>query len=102
MELNHIDAHCIARLLQMAVFGKGLSILNACQYCHYPCHKLNKTGEPATRFNDVMLQLQNETGVDLSPGIYGSLEPHGFPYKKFLKNANEEVKEHFRNFFKDV
>lgn len=34
--------------------------------------------------------------------VHGYLEVGGFPYKKFLKNSSDRVKEYFRNFFKDI
>lgn len=97
MELNKREAHCIARLLQGCIFNDNPFI--GCLFCKYDCRDSN--GIP-THSEHAMKVLMDETGVDLTPGVYGSLKPMEFPYKKFLKNSNEKTKEYFRNFFKNV
>lgn len=90
--LNEHDWHCIARLLQGSFFGNGL--FDGCSFC--------KNKDCCTGNESVFRKLSNETGVDLSPAVYGYLHKNGFPYKKFLKGANEDAKRHFRNFFTDL
>ena len=43
-----------------------------------------------------------ETGVDLTVIIPCDVVFSEFPYKKFLKNANETIKKHFREIFADI
>ena len=100
MVLNEQEAHCLARLIQSAAYGKDEGIFVGCNYCKYKCWQSEKNIAP--RFNEICQKLGDETGVDLTPHQHGSLISRGFPYKKFLKNANEESKAYFRNFFRDI
>ena len=97
MELNEQEAHCVARLLQSALYGKG--ILDGCLFCKYRC---DVNDGRLKMFGAIKDRLTGETGVDLSPITGGDLLGSEFPYFKFLKNANEEVKEYFRNRFKNI
>lgn len=98
MELSNKEAHCLARVLQSVLYGGHSRPFDGCMFCLHPCHTLD---QPTPRFDTLLHRLGNETGVDLQPGIYGALRSGGFPYKKFLKNANLKVKDFFRNFFTD-
>lgn len=104
MELTKQEAHCIARLLQSAIFSPEHGLFDACSYCKYKCFQEidNGQGVKMPQFDLLLRKLMNETGVDLIPGAYGAFYPGGFPYKKFLKNSNDEIKEFFRSFFKDI
>lgn len=100
MVLNEQEAHCLARLIQSAAYGKDEGIFVGCNYCKYKCWQSGENIAPG--FNEICQKLMIETGVDLTPSQHGGFYLQGFPYKKFLKNANEESKTYFRNFFKDV
>ena len=91
MELNEQEAHCVARILQGAWYGKD--ILNGCTYCKYPCV------DKQLLIGEIKKRLTEETGVDLSPKTGGFIIDSEFPYDKFLRNANEPVKEYFRTRF---
>lgn len=105
MELTEQEAHCIARALQGAWFstdsetGMGNS-LDACQYCKYQCYK-DET-RPRMAFGHIRKLLTEKTGVDLGVAAGAFLIGSEFPYRKFLKNANEEIKEYFRTRFEHV
>lgn len=112
VELTEQEAHCIARLLQSAIFSPDHDLFAGCRFCKYPCAKESGTWcdmhlVDLPRYDAVMHKLMEETGVDLGPAVYGYLDPSvvpfkKFPYKKFIKNSNEEIKEFFRNYFKDI
>ena len=90
MELNEREAHCIARLLQGAIFGEDVS--DGCDYCKFQC----TLGRFPFR-EEIRKRLTEETGVDLSNGTRVLLPHSNFPYNKFLKNANETAKKVYRN-----
>ena len=93
MELNEQEAHCIARLLQSALFGKD--IFDGCDYCKVQCYK--EGDHSRLMFTKIKKRLTDETGVDLSPIVGGgSLINSDFPYHKFLIKSNENAKEYFR------
>ena len=94
MELNEQEAHCVARLLQSLWYGQGA--LDGCGYCKYQC------GEKLPMFHAIKKRLTDETGVDVSPIVYGELPDSKFPYLKFLKNANETALNYFRTYFTDI
>lgn len=106
MELNEKDLHCIARLLQGAVFGGKGNPFDGCEFCKYKCHLLDETASPhqkrykelSPHYGIIMRKLTEITDVDLLPK-QNKLFQSGFPYKKFLKNSNEEIKDYFRNYF---
>ena len=99
MELNEREAHCIARLLQGAWFGK--SKFDGCNYCKYQCYKDDdKCGLHG--FDNIKKRLTEETGVDLSPDASSFLLDSDFPYHKFLKNSNEEIRKYFRERFSNI
>lgn len=95
MELDEREAHCVARLLQSAMFGKG-NAMAGCAFCKYQCDEKN------TLYRKIQEKFETETGVDLSETSSLDVLYCDFPYKKFLKNSNETVKEHFRNIFSDI
>lgn len=107
VELTEQEAHCIARLLQSAIFSPDHNLFAGCRFCKYQCVKDAGEWEDMSlvdlpRYDAVINNIMNETGVDVGPAVYGCIEPGGMPYKKFLKNSNEEIKEFFRNYFKDI
>ena len=91
MELNEQEAHCIARLLQSALFGK--SIFDGCFYCKHQC------GNKLPMFQAIRDRLTEETAVDIDPIYYGEIPNSDFPYLKFLKNSNEHATAYFRERF---
>ena len=96
MELSEQEAHCIARLLQGGWFAKHP--IDACAFCKYQCRK---DDAPHDMSSAMRKRLTEETGVDLgfvSHEFYGS----DFDYKRFLKNANEEAKNYFREYFTHI
>lgn len=106
MELTKHEAHCIARLLQSAIFSPDHNLFAGCRFCKYQCIRYVDDDEQGSlelpRYDDIMKKLMDVTGVDVSPAVYGYIEPGSFPYKKFLKNSNDKTQEYFRNFFKDI
>lgn len=107
VELTEQEAHCIARLLQSAIFSPDHEIFAGCRFCKYPCMKEAGKWDDMSlvnlpRYDEVMSKITNGTGVDVRPAVYGCIEPGGMPYKKFLKNSNDGIKEFFRNLFKDI
>ena len=98
MELTEKEAHCVARLLQGAFFSKNP--LNGCTFCKYQCRI--KKDEPISTEHIIREKLMAETGVDLTGIIPCDVVFSEFPYKKFLKNANETIKKHFREIFADI
>lgn len=103
--LTEKEAHCIARLLQGVIFadedGNG-GLLSTCEFCKFKCLKQDDRHHLSMpHFTAIRKKLEQETGVDLGPMLYGNLL--GWPpYKKFLKNSSDETKEFFRNFFSDI
>lgn len=91
MELNEKESHCIARLLQGAMFSE--SFVNGCAFCKFKC-RTDK--DPAPHLDEIRMKLMKSTGVDLGWMGGGILRPNGFPYRRFLKNSNEEIKEKVR------
>lgn len=95
MTLTDEEAHCLARLLQSALYsGHVNSIFVGCSFCKNSC-------KHAASYDALRRKLQDETGVDLSPAVYGSIQKGDFPYKKFLKNSNPKIRNYMRNFFSD-
>ena len=89
MELTKQEAHCIARLLQSAIFSPDHEIFAGCRFCKYPCMKEAEKWDDMSlvnlpRYDEVMSKITNGTGVDVRPAVYGCIEPGGMPYKKFL------------------
>ena len=93
MNLSEKEAHCVARLLQGAMFGE--SVLNGCRFCKFRC-------EGQEDFDAIRKRLYEETGVDLRLGAENNLLYSNFPYKRFLREANEETVIYFRNFFANL
>ena len=93
MELNEREAHCIARLLQGALFA---DMLDGCSYCKYTC------GEKLPMLDEIRDRLTEETGVDLGVVDSGNLPHSDFPFGRFLKNSNEQAKQYYRDLFKYV
>lgn len=98
--MNEHNWHCIARLLQGAIYGGRGNVLDGCAFCKFKCHE-DGNGDPAPHYDKIMAMISEKTGVDLLPGS-SKLHQSNFPYKKFLKKSNDEAKEYFRNFFRDV
>ena len=96
MELSEREAHCVARLLQGAWFAKHS--LDACNYCKFRCFK-NDAENRLSGFENIRRRLTEETGVDISPAAGAFLIDSEFPYHKFLKNSNEEIRKYFRERF---
>ena len=59
MELTEKEAHCVARLLQGAIFGE--SVLNGCVFCKFRC---NTESDPAPHLDKLRQKLWMETGVE--------------------------------------
>lgn len=110
MELNEQEAHCIARLLQGAWYGE--TSWDGCSYCKFQC-TTKPNGEKSDWYHStingaylnypmreaVSKRLTDETGVDLDKFMDGQFLHSSFPAKKFLKNANENAKQHYRDRF---
>ena len=95
MELTEKEAHCVARLIQGALFTDDL--LAGCEYCKFECIK---NAESPSVFISMREKLTKETGVDLD--IFDSdLSNKHFPYKRFLKNSNDNIKKLLRTYFAD-
>ncbi len=99
MELTEQEAHCVARLLQSAIFGNDGEIFNGCMFCKFKCENEK---DPAPNFDILRERFTKETGVDLGLGSAGSLPLSKFPYKRFLKSANADIRKYFKNYFADV
>lgn len=103
MTLNEREAHCLARLLQGAWYAtpeKGMAgSLTACHYCKIQCYNGNNE---FVVLEDIKKRLMEETGVDLSPASGQFLMDSDFPYHKFLKNANEGIRNYFRERFNHI
>ena len=92
MELTEKEAHCVARLIQGALFAND--IIAGCEYCKFRC--FDDPENPALFAGEIRRRLEKETGVDLNV-LWGVDLPHSkFPYGKFLKNAHAKVKEEYR------
>ena len=53
-------------------------------------------------YRKIQEKFETETDVDLSETSPLDILYCDFPYKKFLKNSNETIKEYFRNLFSDI
>ena len=93
MELTEKEAHCVARLIQGALFADN--ILAGREYCKFECFR---DTESRNMFNVMRERFEAETGVDLNPIVCGLGEKH-FPYRKFLKNSNDNIKKLLRTYF---
>ena len=89
MELTEQEAHCLARLLQGALFNEN--ILTGCDYCKNRCYE-----NRCDIFFLVRKRLSEATDVDLKPEQYAELPHSDFPYGIFLKNASEKTKAWYR------
>ena len=87
MELNEQEAHCIARLLQGAIFADDALI--GCQYCKFEC------GVKLPVLQTIRKRLTEETGVDLGSMARGALPDDNFPHSTFLKNSNSRIVQHY-------
>ena len=94
MELSEKEAHCVARMLQSFLFGKYIG--DGCQFCKFQC-KTEK--DVAPHLDEIRMKLMDTTGVDLGWGGGGILRPDDFPYHRFLRNSNNEIKEKLRKYF---
>lgn len=94
MNLTEKEAHCVARLLQGAMFGNH-NTMAGCAFCKFQCGADDM-------YRQIQKKFETETGVDLDDNMPLDIFYSNFPYKKFLKNSNENVKEHFRKIFADV
>ena len=94
MELNEREAHCVARLLQGALFGNGVD--DGCDYCKFRCERV------VDRTREIRERLTEETGIDLGLMINGRLPRSDFQHGRFLKNANEVVKKFYRDSIKHL
>ena len=102
MELSEKEAHCVARMLQGMVFGKD--IFSGCAFCKFQCDKEEmKKGAPyiAPQYKKIMQKFYEATEVDtrIVGNPYDKLIKSDFPYKRFLRNSNEEIKAYCENFF---
>lgn len=95
MELSEKELHCVARLLQGAIFSE--SFVNGCAFCKFRC-KTEKDAAP--HFDEIRMKLMDATGVDLGWGGGGILRPDDFPYRRFLKNSNEEIQQKISKYFR--
>ena len=93
MELNERESHCVARLLQGAMFGN--SIDDGCQFCKFRCERV------VDMTREIRKRLTDETGVDLSLMTHGTEPLSKFPLGKFLINANADIKKVYREFFEE-
>ena len=93
MELTEKEAHCVARLLQGVVFGKN--IFSGCAFCKFQCDYI------APQYEKIMQKFYEETEVDtrLGGNANDRLIKSDFPYKRFLRNANEKITDYCKNFF---
>lgn len=99
------ETHCIARLLQGAVYGEHF--LSGCSFCKFQCSLAGRdnysekvyTQQP--RWRKILNKLTKLTGVDCGIMDEGNLYGSKFPYKRFLKNSNAEAKKYFKNYFSD-
>ncbi|MBQ9487748.1 MAG: hypothetical protein IJU91_08140 [Selenomonadaceae bacterium] len=44
MELTEQEAHCVARLLQGAIFGNEGALFNGCAFCKFQCGNKKSVG----------------------------------------------------------
>ena len=95
MELSEKELHCIARLLQGAMFSKSFVI--GCQFCKFRC-KTEK--DPAPHLDEVRIKLMTATGVDLGWGGGGILRPDDFSFHRFLKNSNKDIQKKLSKYFR--
>ena len=98
MELSHNELHCIARLLQGAAFGGNGNVFDGCAFCKYNC---KNDVDPNPQYEKILKKLNIITGVNLSP-TKRTIMHSKFPYKNFLENSNEEIKNYFREQFKNI
>ena len=102
MELSEKEAHCVARMLQGMVFGKN--IFSGCTFCKFQCdEEERKSGIPyiMPQYKKIMQKFYEETAVDtrIAGDTHDTLIKSDFPYKRFLRNSNEEIKTYCKNFF---
>ena len=103
MELTEQEAHCVARLLQGAIYGD--TPWRGCEYCKYQCRRFVKNKEKPNvktlerqTYEPLLAKLTEETGVDLGNIVDIEYVKHGFlPISKFLISSNNEIKEYMRN-----
>ena len=92
MDLTAKDLHCVARLLQGAIYGERGNTFDGCAFCKYRCRNEK---DPAPYFEEIMHKLAKLTGVALSAKHGQKLPFPHFPYDRFLINANDEIKAYF-------
>ena len=66
-----------------------------CAFCKYQCGADDM-------YRKIQKKFEEETGVNLDANMPIDVIYSTFPYKKFLKNSNENIKEHFRKIFADI
>ena len=92
VELSDKEAHCVARLLQGAMFGKH-NTMAGCAFCKYQCDKNSV-------YRQIQKKFEEETGVDLQDDLPTDVIYSDFPYKKFLKNSNVKLKSISEKYFR--
>ena len=95
MELSEKELHCVARLLQGAIFSENF--VNGCAFCKFKC-KTEK--DPAPHLDEIRIKLMDATGVDLGWDSSTAFWREGFQYKRFLKNSNEEIQQKISKYFR--
>lgn len=95
MELSEKELHCVARLLQGAIFSE--SFANGCAFCKFQC-KTEKDAAP--HLDEIRIKLMDATGVDLGWDSSTAFWRDGFQYKRFLKNSNEEIQQKISKYFR--
>lgn len=80
MELTEQEAHCLARLLQGALFNEN--ILTGCDYCKNRCYE-NRWDI----FFLVRKRLSEATDVDLKPEQYAGITALGFSLRYIFKEC---------------
>ena len=82
MKLNEAEAHCLARMLQGALYGGQQNPFDGCRFCKY--NRWAKDGDDCKNFTGISIRLTE------------------FTDKKFLKGADDGIKQQFRNFFQKM
>ena len=102
MELTEQEAHCVARLLQGAIYGDKYS--RGCEFCKHQCRIISESKKYTDMrcaeypmFDKLMAKFTKETGVDMTPAsTVERFELGFFPLGQFLKNSNDKIKEYIK------
>lgn len=83
--LTEKEAHCIARLLQGAVFGKNGSVFDGCAFCKFQCNMDGEKGDIAPHYDEIIRKLWKAIRLKDTEKGNAKLREQGFTDEQIAK-----------------